>query len=296
MQYIILGATGNIGSYIYRRMRQDRLNVVGTCHQRRTCDDLIYYDILATNIGDILCNLQDDSITVVFCIAIAGIDACKENYSLAYKVNITETQNVIQRLVQQNVRVIWFSSEYVFDGASGRYTEDDLTNPINDYGRMKAILEKNIVQFFPHVCILRLSKPVYTDRVKQNIFWEWEKKENSVIRCIKGNYMSFVAVEDIYQAVLLSVKNSLEGIYNLSGDVIYSRKELAEKFFRIKRVEHYKIEEQDQKEFGFQERRPLNVSMRNEKFKKVTGYCFTPMDEVIEEYLCKNVKVKWEQS
>ncbi|MDE7177484.1 MAG: sugar nucleotide-binding protein [Lachnospiraceae bacterium] len=291
MQYLIIGANSSIGSYLYKRMKEEGLDVVGTGHVRNINDELIYYDILKDDIDSVLQGRMDKPVLAIICIAMAQIDQCLLERESAYQINVVKTKELIRYFTAQNIKVIYFSSEYVFDGVKGSYTEQDSTNPINQYGYMKEEMEKHIVEYEPTVCVFRISKVVHTERIDQNVLWQWEQlqKKHEIIRCIKGNKMSFVSIEDIYQASCIVKNMDLCGIYNISGDVSYSRKELAEKFFEMAGADEYKIEECEATEFGFKERRPMDVSLDNRKFKERTGYKFTPMDAVIESYVQNNI-------
>ncbi len=290
MQYLIIGANGSIGSYLYKRMKEDGLDVIGTGHKRNRNDELIYFDILHDDIDSVLQGRLDKPVLAIICIAMAQIDQCLQEREAAYQINIVKTKELIQYFTRQNIKVIYFSSEYVFDGARGYYTEQDATNPINQYGCMKAEMEKYILEFETTVCIFRISKVVHTERVDQNVFWQWEQlqKKHEAAKCIKGNRMSFVCIEDIYQASRLVANMGLCGLFNISGDVSYSRKELAEKFFELSGAGEYRIEECEAAAFGFQEKRPMDVSLDNRKFREKTGYKFTPMDAAIQSYIQNN--------
>lgn len=290
MQYLIIGANSNIGSYIYKRMKEDGLDVAGTGHVRNRSDELIYYDILQDNIDNILNSETEKLLLVIICVAVANIDQCLLEQETAHQINIVKTKELIQYFKERNVPVICFSSEYVFAGEKGGYTEDDITNPVNQYGCMKAKMEKYIVEEAPNVCAFRISKVVYAEKIEQNVFWQWEQlwKKGETIKCIEGNRMSFVCIEDIYQACRIANDLGLRGIYNVSGDISYSRKELAEKFFDIVGAEEYKIVEQEEEKFGFAEKRPMDVSLNNHKFKEITGYQFTSMEMVIRTYIQNN--------
>ena len=59
-------------------------------------------------------------------------------------VNVTGTANVADSAVATGARLIHISTDMVFDGQRGSYTEDDTPNPLNEYGRSKALAEKAI--------------------------------------------------------------------------------------------------------------------------------------------------------
>lgn len=286
MQYLILGANGYIGAYLYRRMHEDGLTVFGTCRKRTGNADLLYFDLRNSSLDVVMDKITDTEKVVIICIAEANIDRCLVNREEAYQVNVVSMKAVIHQLVMNGFRVIFFSSDNVFNGEEGGYTEESGTSPINEYGKMKAEMEEYLLENEPEVCILRISKVVSMQKKKQNVFTDWMKRiDDGVIRCIQGNYMSFVSIEDVYQACLIVSERRLHGLYNIAGEKAYSRAELAEEFCRKLGVLGVDIREYALSEFNFKDNRPLNVSMSNQKFKNETGYQFMEMDNVIEKFI-----------
>ena len=286
MQYVIFGASGFIGSYLYRRMEEDRKNVIGTHYKKKISNDYIEYDILKDHMPNEVCQIQDKDRTAIICIAQSNIGYCYENQSQAYNINVLKTKELIHELAERGFQVIFFSTDNVFDGSQGNYTEKSKTNGINQYGKMKAEVEDYILENEPGACIFRISKVVSSEIGKQNILSELEQQaQGGCVWCIRGNRLSFVAMEDIYQACLIAGQKRLAGLYQVAGDKDYSRLEFAELFYHQAGIRSVNVAECCAHELHLKDERPLDISMSNMKFKTETGYSFTPMDIVIEEYL-----------
>ena len=159
---------------------------------------------------------------------------------------------------------------------------------------MKAEMERYLLINEPKTCILRIPKVVSIHKAKQNLLTEWtEQISNGYIRCIRGNKMSFVYIDDIYQACLLVASQKMHGIYNIAGDIAYSRAELARRFFDKLGITEVEIRECDLDEFSFKDYRPLNLGMSNLKFKTETKYQFTDMDFVLDKYIEDVIQKKY---
>lgn len=287
MQYVVLGATGYIGAFLFEQLKNDGFNVIGTGRQESCVrENMIIYDIMKDNISNRLPKVMDDGKTAIICIAESNIDHCYENYSSAYEVNVVRTKELVHELLEEGFRVIYFSSDQVFDGAQGDYTEESERKPLNKYGMMKKEIEDYLLAYESKTCILRLPKVVSASRKKQNILSEWTDGINAGrIRCIKGNRMSFVSMDDIYRSCRLVAEKELVGLYNLAGDKAYSRAELAHIFYNKLNIDKVNIIECAVEEFHFKEERPLNLTMSNAKFKIKTRYMFESMDSVIDRYI-----------
>jgi len=287
MQYLILGANGYIGSYLYRRMKEDNIKAVGTCHAKAEKSDLICYDIRNDSLDIVMGEITGEEKAAIVCIAESNIDRCYEEYERAYQVNVVLMKDMIHKLVQNGFKVIFFSSDNVYDGKNGNYTEESETSPINEYGKMKAEMEQYLQDNVREVCIFRISKVLSTGKEKQNLLSEWDEKiREGKIFCLRDNIISFVHIEDIYQACRIASESNLHGLYNIVGNEAYSRKQLAEKFYKLLGVSNIQIIECNANELPFKDfRRPGNVSMNNGKFIRETGYVFASMNEVISGYL-----------
>lgn len=287
MRYLIFGADGYIGSYLYQRLKSDGNNVTGTSRRVSGHNQLLYYDIQKSDVNTLLTkeDWQEEK-TAIICIAVSNIDRCYDHYEEAYDINVVKTKRLIHKLLENGFYVIYFSTDNVFDGMRGNYTEASPTHPINKYGMMKAQMEQYLLRDVPEVCILRISKVVSTRKEKQNVFTEWLGQVNSgFIRCIEGNYLSFICIEDIYQVCLIVSEKQMHGLYNIVGDRAYSRAGLAKEFYTSMGVADMDIRELELKEFALKDGRPLNLSMSNQKFKNETGYQFIKMSNVVEEFL-----------
>lgn len=289
MQYLILGANGYIGSYLYTRMTADKLKVIGTGHCRKGAEALVDFDILSDSVCHItkLFSDKDKDKTAIICIAQANIDRCKEEYDLSRQINVTYTLKTIATLLQEEFHVIYFSTDNVFDGRKGNYAEYDKTNAVNQYGKMKEEMEHCLSEKYPEVCIFRLPKVLGTERERLNLLTDLENRLSSdeEIRCIKDTEMSIVAQEDIYRACLIAAKRKLCGIYNLSSGEVYSREELTKRFYNCMKIYNKKIVEWELEKFGFKDVRPLHISLNNSKFKRETGYEFMLYDTIVEKYI-----------
>lgn len=189
-------------------------------------------------------------------------------------------------LSENGYQVIFFSSDNVFDGKCGNYDECSKKNALNNYGKMKAEMEDFLLVNEPEVCIFRISKVVSAGFEKQNILYELDMQaQKGTVKCIKGNRLSFVAMEDIYQSCLMAGKRKLHGIFNVAGDRHFSRAEFAGEFYKRLGKENVVIKEYGVEEFGLKDGRPLNISMSNYKFKQETRYRFTPVETVMDQYI-----------
>ena len=94
---------------------------------------------------------------VLHCAAYTNVDGAEANESVAQAVNVLGTRNVVQAVRGTHTRVVYFSTDYVFDGAKGApYVESDQTGPLNAYGRTKLAGEQEVLGW-AHGLVVRTS-------------------------------------------------------------------------------------------------------------------------------------------
>ncbi|GAB4234953.1 MAG: dTDP-4-dehydrorhamnose reductase [Acidobacteriota bacterium] len=156
---LITGATGVLGFHLYRRWREDdgvRLMVAvrpGTPELPgaiRLEMDLAEPDEVAT----VLRGEEFD--LVVHAAALTNPDECERKPALAQRVNVEATGRLLEALAP-TARVVYISTDLVFDGTCGRYTEEDPVNPVNWYGMTKVAAEE-LVLARPNGVVVRVSK------------------------------------------------------------------------------------------------------------------------------------------
>jgi len=90
--------------------------------------------------------------------AYTDVDGCEQNLQLAREVNYVGAINVALAARQAGSRLLFVSTDYVFDGKKKTpYETGDETCPINNYGCLKAEAEKSIREILPECCIVRTS-------------------------------------------------------------------------------------------------------------------------------------------
>ncbi|MBA6151939.1 dTDP-4-dehydrorhamnose reductase [Gelidibacter maritimus] len=92
------------------------------------------------------------------CAAYTNVDKAEVNQDQAYQINVLGAKNIAKACQVYNVKLIHISTDFVFDGQSNKpYTETDITNPINTYGRTKLQGEAEIASIFDNFFIIRTS-------------------------------------------------------------------------------------------------------------------------------------------
>ncbi len=157
MRYLVTGASGQLGSYLLRELH-GRADLVAWSGTR--CGDLFGVALVPVDFTD-LQNLltayraaRPD--VVIHSAALARISDCHREPSRAHQVNVAATAALAAECARSGARLVFVSTDLVFDGTRGGYREDEEPAPLSVYGRTKLDAE-NIVRAAPNAVVARLS-------------------------------------------------------------------------------------------------------------------------------------------
>jgi dTDP-4-dehydrorhamnose reductase len=93
---------------------------------------------------------------VIHCAALANVDACETDPQLAHRIN-AEVPKKFALVAKGGARLVHISTDAVFDGVKGNYTEDDAPNPLSVYAETKLAGERAVLQANPDVIVARVN-------------------------------------------------------------------------------------------------------------------------------------------
>ncbi len=147
MRVTIFGATGLLGKALMREWQGDEVVGLGS-------KDV---DIRSQKQVTEAIRLHRPE-WVVLAAAYTDVDGCETHSQLAFDVNCHGAANVAKACAQENARLLFLSTDYVFDGTKRTpYETDDPISPQTVYGKSKAVAEAEIRSAHPEACILRTS-------------------------------------------------------------------------------------------------------------------------------------------
>lgn len=222
---ILTGSTGYIGSqFINLSKKEFDIIPVGKNKLDITESDAVYTFIS-----------QNDAPIIIHLAAKTHIDACEVDRPLkkngqTWKVNVIGTKNIIKACLAFHKRLIYLSTECVFDGQKSLYTEEDIPNPINWYGETKKEAEEIIVKNMKNYVILR-SVLTYGNPLphKNDLIKTLTKslRQGHKIKAVTDQRLSITYIDDLVKAILAAAKSQITGIYHFAGNEIFTPFEIA---------------------------------------------------------------------
>jgi len=281
MNILVVGASGFIGGIVARLFKSRGYSVVGTyLHDSNAAEELRRMDI-CDRLQTLKIVQEVSPEIIIHAAGMTNVDLCEVERDRCFNVNVLGTKHVVDAAKTLGARLVFFSTDYIFDGAAGPYHEHDPPNPINFYGRCKLEAENRIRKGIHDYLIARLT-----------VVYGWERQgKNFVMRLIanlrKGEKMKVPVdqigtptyANNIAEAILDLVQKRQTGIFNIAGPRLmdrYSFAKLAAETFGLPKELLIPTTTAD---IGQTAARPLNAGMKINKLRSVSCVRMLPPTE-----------------
>jgi len=270
---LITGAGGFVGGHLLARARQNWL-VEATFHTR----PLSHVDIAAhecdlsseSSIVHLIEKVQPD--VLIHAAALSNLDYCEVNKDEAFHVNATATEIFAELSVQYNYRLIYISTDMVFDGKAANRCETDKVNPVNIYGKSKLTGER----FIQAVCkdyVIARSALVYGRPGEFASSFSEKMLEvlsgNEVMRLFTDQYRTPILVQDLAGALLELSSNEFRGVIHLGGSQRVDRYTFGKRLAVLKNFDLSLLKPIKMSEMIFAAVRPADVSFNTDLATRV---------------------------
>jgi dTDP-4-dehydrorhamnose reductase len=227
MKILITGVSGQLGTEIYNFSKHKNFGIYLNHTPEKLDKSMAKVDITDKNqIFAYIESIRPD--WVIHCAAITDIDLCEEDKEIAWKTNVIGTKNIVDACLSFGSKLLFVSTDYVFDGSKGLYKEEDTLNPINFYGKTKCMGEW-LVEYLPHYIIVRTSM-LFSPRKGKFVKWVLEEAKKGEVYGAIDIYSSPTLASELAECILTLIEKDVRGIYHAAGSERVSRYELIKKF------------------------------------------------------------------
>lgn len=258
MKVLVTGANGQLGYDVVRELQKQNIE----CHGA-TRKDFDLVDFKATE--KFIVDYRPD--IVIHCAAYTAVDKAEDEQGLCYLVNASATENIAEICKKINAKMLYISTDYVFDGTKeGFYEVDDIPNPINVYGKTKLLGEQAVQRILNKYFIVRISW-VFGEHgnnfVKTMLKLGKECKELNVVA---DQYGSPTYTADLAALLIEMIKTDKYGIYHATNEGVCTWAEFAEEIFKIAKLD-VKVNHITTAEYPTKAKRPLNSRLSKNSLK-----------------------------
>ena len=291
MKLLVLGGSGLIGNAIVKKSKNE-FDVLTTYYRNSIAiDNVNSFECIFPNDLDKLEEVvrKEKPDVTVNTMGYSNIDFCESNKNNTEMLHVETTERICNICESNDSKQIFLSSDYVFDGEKGDYSENDIPNPVNFYGLSKLKAEQLI-----------LKSPINTV-IRTSVIYDWDYRArffNSVIKNLQNN-QEFKATTDVYNSVTLLdnlvesifkvIKLDQNGIFHVADSTCMNRYEFAKiiaKKFQLdeKLIKTVSVQD-DSKNIA---KRPKNACLNNSKAKKELGLNFGTIEEGVNMVFMKS--------
>jgi dTDP-4-dehydrorhamnose reductase len=214
MKYLVTGSKGQVGSAV-----KEKTGAVGLDLEESDIEQ----DISSSEVKEKIIEAEPD--VIVHTAAFHDLDAAEENPEKAKEVNVKGTRFIAEAAEELGAHIIFISTDYVFDGERGDYSEGDEISPVSAYAKNKVEAEKAVKNTASKYTILRPS--VIFDGEHSN-FFTWAKGEledGNEVPAITDQTCCPTFAPNLAEIMVEAAEEEITGVYHAAGDSKVTRYE-----------------------------------------------------------------------
>ena len=234
---LVTGANGLLGNAIFRLTKgQGRLGIIATGRgeRRPSVPEAIPYTS---------CDLEDEQSVktmledvkpdvIIHGAAMTQVDACEQTPDVCMRANVDATRYLLKH-APAHTRMVFVSTDFVFDGTKAMYRETDAPNPISVYGESKLLAEKEVINSGRSYAILRTMLVYgYAPELSRTniVLWVVDSLKNGKnIRVVDDQFRGPTLVDNLANACLLASDSHNNSVYHISSSDYISMYDFARK-------------------------------------------------------------------
>lgn len=262
---LITGGSGFLGGHLVQQSKK-RFSVTATYFDHPYKIDGVNFTYL--NLSDL--NSIERSIkqirpqVIIHTAAISSVDSCEIQKDLAHTVNFQAVRKLATLAELHGIRLIFLSSDMVYDGEKGYYQEEDAVNPINYYGETKVLAEQEIKETCSNYVIARpaliygtavTNANSFSDKILQNI------SNNISVKLFYDQYRTPILVQNLAESLLELGDHAFVGTLNLGGSQRISRYDFGLEMAQVYHFSSKLLKKCSMNDFITRAKRPRDLSL-----------------------------------
>lgn len=283
---LITGVSGLLGNNLAYYFK-NKFNILGLYFTHPVIINgvqLQKVDLLNENLfKDIILEFAPD--IIIHCASLTDVDFCEMNPEITDLVNVKGTQVVVDSIKKRNTKLIYISTESVYDGTKGDFFESDPVNPQNYYGLSKYKGELEVLEKKGSL-ILRTNIFGWNIQKKFSIAERvWNELSNKrIFNGFKDAFFSSIYTFDVAAILDKAIDLDLSGIYNCASRTSSSKYEFALYVANYFNLEKELVQPISIDDFGFKAKRGKNLTLNVTKLQNVLNYKFPSITDSIHNF------------
>tara|TARA_B110000263_G_scaffold197392_1_gene176061 strand:- start:330 stop:1232 length:903 start_codon:yes stop_codon:yes gene_type:complete len=230
MIVLVTGSNGLLGQKILENLRKNDYTIIATSKGKNRVKQDNYYtyeslDITQEEEVNRILNLYSPDV-VFNTAAMTNVDLCENERAICDKLNVDAVGLLANSCLKIDAHLIHISTDFVFDGKDGPYSENDIPNPLSYYGKSKYKSEKLLNT---HLCKSSILRTIVLFGIAENltknniVLWAKDQLENSnKINIIDDEFRAPTLAEDLAEACVLVAQKKAFGVFHICGKDLMS--------------------------------------------------------------------------
>lgn len=276
MKVLVTGVKGQLGYDVVNELEKRGLEAVGVDIEEMDITD-------AESVAGVIKQAAPEA--VIHCAAYTAVDAAEEQEEICRRVNADGTRNIAKVCRELDIKMIYISTDYVFDGQGTRPWEpEDARQPLNVYGQTKYEGELAVQELLEKYFIVRIAW-VFGVNGKNFIKTMLRLAEtNKRITVVNDQYGSPTYTYDLARLLVDMVQTEKYGVYHATNEGICTWYEFACEIFKQADID-MEVVPVSSAEYQAKAKRPENSRMSKEKLT-ANGFDRLPLwQDALKRYL-----------
>jgi dTDP-4-dehydrorhamnose reductase len=272
---VVTGASGLLGASVLLTARSFGREAVGITNRHLLLipgTRVLSVDLTdASKTRDVISSLKPSSI--IHCAALTDVDWCEDHQSEAEQVNSRASGVLAEIACRLSARFLYISTDSVFDGKRGSYSETDEPAPLNFYARSKLMGEQEVCRLNSSALIARVNIYGWNVQNKPSLA-EWVLLQLAQGKDVPGFtdvFFNPILVNELAELLLTMVDCDLTGIYHAVGSERISKYEFARRVATTFGFDGAQVKPATLTRARLRAPRPLDVSLSTAKLQEALG-------------------------
>ncbi len=284
---LITGATGLLGSNLIRQTAGS-YEVIGWSRSCTAIPSGCAMDRVDLANAEITARCLDERRpdVIVHCAAMTDVERCEREPDVAHLMNVDATRILAQWCVQRGARFVFISTDSVFDGTCGHYSEDDLPAPVNEYARTKLAAEAAATGLLPDALILRTNFYGRNFKPKLSLAeWMLEKlARGERLPAFADVRFNPLLTDHLGRIILDLIAHGAKGVFHAAARDECSKYEFALLIAKVFGLQADEARPELVEDFGFKAQRPRNTTLAVGKLAHFLGRGMPSVEEGLQSF------------
>jgi len=279
---LVVGASGLVGKALMRVLKTAHTDAVGT-YARFPGAGLEALDITSSTQVR-ACVERHRPATIFLTAALTHVDYCEDHPDEAFAINVDGPRAVAEAARSLDAQLVFYSTEYVFDGKAGPYDEEDPPSPLSVYGRSKLAAERAICDIVENALILRTTVLFGWDSNSTNFAMQVYRKVRAreQMTIPMDQFGNPTLAEYLAEMSLALAQLGVRGIVNVVGKDLVARSEFARALVKLYGGSPDLVVPVPTESLKQKAPRPLRGGLRTEKLERIVDSKAMALDDALK--------------